>query len=253
MSIRLLYEDKNFIAVNKPAGLLVHPLGIKNQLSNAPTEPTVVDWALACYPEIKNVGDQPAIRPGIVHRLDRDTSGVLLVARTQHYFDYLKKLFTEAKIKKTYLALVWGVPKVKRGVMDAPIQLKSGSTKRTVHKGKMTKLAVTEYEVVSSIKYQVSGKEEWFSLLRVMPRTGRTHQVRVHLASLGHPIVGDALYGKKRSPPGRSPVGRQFLHAESIEWSDEEGRRMRIEAGLPSDLQEVLDKIRKPNFKSNRH
>jgi len=197
----------------------------------------MADWLVRRYPEIRGVGDSP-IRPGIVHRLDRDTSGVMIVARTQACFDYLKKLFAESKIKKTYLALAWGKVEPSTGRIDKPIQLKSGSTKRTVHKGKMSKPAVTEYERIAMRTWKVKDKEEIFSLLRVRPKTGRTHQIRIHSASMGHPLVGDLLYAPKRDPLGLS---RQFLHAESIEWSDEGGRRFRFESELPDDLQKAWE------------
>lgn len=240
--IRVIHEDKNFLAVYKPAGLPVHPakFRIKN-LELRIKEPTLVDWLLKHYPEIKNVGDDPKTRPGIVHRLDKDTSGVILVARSQKYFEYLKNLFQTRQIKKTYLALVWGKLEPKTGVIKKSISIKSGAVKRTVWKGRLEKEAITEYKVIKFIKLKVNKeKEEFFSLVKVFPKTGRTHQIRVHLASIGHPIVGDTLYGPKRSPFGRSPVGRQFLHAESLEFSAEEGKRIKIEAELPAELKNVI-------------
>ncbi len=230
-----IYEDKNFLAVNKPAKLLVHSVSKINsrlQIPN-PKEQTLVDWVLKKYPEIRNVGDEPKTRPGIVHRLDKDTSGVILIARNQKYFDYLKNLFQTHQIKKTYLALVWGEVGPKTGVIEKPIYLKSGSTKRTVWHGKMEKSAITEYKVIKYYQRESAA----FSLLKISPKTGRTHQIRVHLASIGHPIVGDSLYGKKTNPFNLS---RQFLHAESLEFSLENGRRIKIEAGLPEELKFVL-------------
>lgn len=236
MDLKIIYEDKNFLAINKPAGLLVHQINLK-------PEYTLVDWLIKRYPDIKGVGDAPEIRPGIVHRLDKDTSGVILIARNQKYFEYLKELFSPygrqgKQIKKTYLALVWGEVKQKTGEIIKPISLKSGGVKRTVWKGKMEKEAITEYKVIKSIKYKVSSiKEEVFSLVKVIPKTGRTHQIRIHLASIGHPIVGDSLYGSKTNPFN---LERQFLHAESLEFPIEEGRMIKIEAELPEDLQNVL-------------
>ena len=184
------------------------------------------------------MGDAPEIRPGIVHRLDKDTSGVILIAKNQRYFEYLKKLFQTGQIKKTYLALVWGEVKPKTGEIAKPISLKSGGVKRTVWKGKMEKEAITEYKVIKSIKYQISNiKEEVFSLVEAMPKTGRTHQIRIHLASIGHPIVGDSLYGKKTNPFG---LARQFLHAESLEFPVEEKRMIKVEAELSEELKNIL-------------
>jgi 23S rRNA pseudouridine1911/1915/1917 synthase len=236
--IRVIYQDKNFLALYKPAGLLAHPLKAKN--SKLKAEFTLVDWVLKNYPEIKNVGDEPETRPGIVHRLDKDTSGVILVARNQKYFEYLKKLFQAGQIKKTYLALVWGKPEPKTGVIKKPIFLKHGAVKRTVWKGKMEKEAITEYKVLKFFNN--------FSLVRVMPKTGRTHQIRVHLASIGHPIVGDSLYGPKKLVSGLPKkilnLKRQFLHAQSLEFSPIEGKRIKIEAELPEELKRVIDDLK---------
>lgn len=201
------------------------------------------------YPEIKNVGDssvssgQAKNRPGIVHRLDRDTSGVILIARNQRYFEYLKKLFQNHLVQKNYLALVFGKLKNEKGIIEKPISLKAGTTKRTVHGGKMTKEAITEYKVIKTYEFiNEKGNAKYFSLLRVMPRTGRTHQIRIHLASIGHSIVGDSLYGAKENSFG---LKRQFLHAESVEFATEEGKRMKIEAELPEDLKIILDSLEK--------
>lgn len=233
--IKVLFEDENFLAVYKPAGILTHAIKLKLD------EQTLVDWLIKNYPEIKNIGDSPEIRPGIVHRLDRDTSGVLLIARNQKYFEYLKKLFQTGQIKKTYLALVWGKIEQKTGIIEKPIRLKHGTVKRTVWRGKIEKEAITEYRVQKHFQFQSAA----FSLLKVAPKTGRTHQIRVHLASIGHPIVGDALYGKKEPfdiAQGKHPFGlkRQFLHAESLEFSAAEGKRIKIEAELPEDLKNIL-------------
>ena len=232
MDLKIIYEDKNFLAINKPAGLLVHQINLKPKY-------TLVDWLIKRYPDVKGVGDAPEIRPGIVHRLDKDTSGVILIARNQKYFEYLKELFYPygrqgKQIKKTYLALVWGEIKQKIGEIIKPISLKSGGVKRTVWKGKMEKEAITEYKVKKIVKNE-EGKV--FSLVEVMPKTGRTHQIRIHLASISHPIVGDSLYGSKTNPFN---LERQFLHAESLEFPIEEGRMIKIEAELPEDLQNVL-------------
>ncbi|MDO8536975.1 MAG: RluA family pseudouridine synthase [bacterium] len=228
---KVIYEEKDFVAVNKPAGLLVHEARIlKRETDNASSftihdSGTLVDWLLKNYPEVRNVGDDPKTRPGIVHRLDKDTSGIMLVARSQSGFEYLKGLFKERKIKKTYLALVYGEFKDGRGIIDRPLGIKSGTTKRSVHSDKMAKEAVTEYKVIRSI----GGN----SLLEVCPRTGRTHQIRVHLASIGHPIVGDRLYGSKKLQASSFKLHdhRLMLHALSLEFVTPDGNRLKIEAG----------------------
>lgn len=230
-----VYEDKNFIAVNKPAGLLVHPTA-------ASSEKTLTDFLLKKYPEIKTVGDDPKARPGVVHRLDKDTSGVIVICRNQEYFEYLKKLFQTRDIKKTYIALVWGKIDPQKGIIDKPIGLKPGTTRHTVHGGKMVKEAVTEYEVIKSlIRKDKSGKEEFFSLVKVMPKTGRTHQIRVHMAAIHHSIIGDPLYGKKGNPFG---LERQFLHAQSLEFNIDGKKNVKIEAELPEDLRNVLSQLK---------
>ncbi|OGY63929.1 MAG: hypothetical protein A3I89_00515 [Candidatus Harrisonbacteria bacterium RIFCSPLOWO2_02_FULL_41_11] len=228
MDIKVIYEDKNFIVINKPAGLLVHQAQFRRRTSN--TEPSLVDWLLKNYPEVKIVGDNPAERPGIVHRLDKDTSGVMVIARNQETFDYLKSLFQKHLVKKVYLALVCGKLIQRQGVIDKPIGIKNGSTKRSVHSQKMRKEAVTEYRVVKFLKL----KDKEYSLLEIMPKTGRTHQIRVHLASIGYPIAGDKLYGGHKNP--LQGLARQFLHAESIEFTDSGGRRIKFEADLPFEL-----------------
>ena len=249
----LLYEDKNFLALYKPAGVLVHEAhSMKHEAKNAPrsTFPvsgnlTLVDWLVKNYPEVKKVGDEPEIRPGIVHRLDKDTSGVILVARNQKYFEYLKKLFQNHQIKKTYLALIWGKLEPKVGVIKKPILVKGGTVKRTVWRGKMEKSAVTEYEVLKN--FNITNPDDrhnllYFSLVEVSPKTGRTHQIRVHLASIGHPVVGDALYGPKTNPFG---LNRQFLHAASLEFNAAQGKRIRIDAELSPELKAVLKSLTK--------
>lgn len=241
--ISLIYETKDFIAVDKPAGVLVHEVpSIKHRV---PREETLVDWVLEKYPEVKNVGDLPAgrqviqIRPGIVHRLDRDTSGVILIARNQEFFEYLKNLFKTHQIKKTYLALVWGKLEPKFGEIKIPIGIKTGTIKRTVwqKRAKDIKEAITDYRVK---KYFND-----FSLVELTPKTGRTHQIRIHLASLGHPVVGDKLYGfqKNKNPQSNTPfnLNRQFLHAVSLEFSSADGHRIMIEAELPEELKRIID------------
>ncbi len=222
-NIKVIYQDKDFLVINKPAGLLVHGPGI-----------TLVTWLLENYPEVKNVGDDIKNRPGIVHRLDRETSGLILVPRNQNTYEYFKDLFQNHQIKKTYIALVHGIVKEKEGLINKPMGIKQGSLKRTVFtkNAKMIKEAVTRYK----LRNYVGDK---YSLLEVEPLTGRTHQIRVHLASIGHPVVGDKLYGKKDN----AGMKRQFLHAESLEFSSLDGKRLKIVADLADDLQEFLKSL----------
>lgn len=195
------------------------------------SEPTLVDWLLAHYPEVSMVGDDLATRPGIVHRLDKETSGIMIVPRNQKTFEYLKQLFQEHKIEKTYLALVVGKLEKNIGVIDAPIGIKNGTLKRSVHATKMVKPAITGYKVIKECK-------EAYSLLEVKPKTGRTHQIRVHLASIGHPIVGDRMYGKKTQP---AFAHRLMLHALSLVFSDDRGNRFEFDAAPPRDFKEAAE------------
>lgn len=224
MEIKIIYRDRNFIAVNKPAGLLVHTT--EHQKIK---EPTLVDWLLKNFPQVKKVGDDTQYRPGIVHRLDRDTSGVMLVALNQEYFSYLKNLFQEKKIKKTYLAIVKGTVKEKKGRIERPIGIKSGTTKRSVFSEKMAKEAITEFKLMKN--FQKNGQE--YSLLEVSPLTGRTHQIRVHLAYINHPVIGDRLYGGKTVA---LLIEKQMLHCYALEFEIKPGEMMRLEASPPDDF-----------------
>lgn len=211
----IIYEDKNILAINKPARLLVHEAGkMKHE--------TLVDWLLENYPETKNVGEDP-LRPGIVHRLDKETSGVLLIAKNQKTFEFLKKQFQERKIKKTYIALVKdGVQKAK-GKIETPIKRFTKSRE-----------AKTEYEVIKRF--------EDYTLLRVSPKTGRTHQIRIHLKSIGHPVICDKLYTKRLDCPAN--LKRHFLHASSLELNLPDGGRIKIEADMPEDLNLTLKSLK---------
>jgi 23S rRNA pseudouridine1911/1915/1917 synthase len=262
----IIFENDDFAAINKPAGLMVHAVrrkeggkegrrkkgeGKKRKQEREkkevaegrpPSEPTLTDWLVARWPAIVTVGDDPALRPGIVHRLDKGTSGVMVVAKTQAAFEKLKSLFQSHEMKKTYMALVSGIPKEEKGIIDRPIGIKNGTLKRSVHATTMVKTAVTEYEVKT--KYQVPNakfKEE-YALLEVRPKTGRTHQIRVHLASIGHSIVGDPLYGS-RSASVMLRAPRLMLHAKSIEFTDGTGNRFSFEAALPEDFVKVIHSL----------
>ena len=246
----IIYEDKDFVAVNKPAGLLVHQANLKLKAENLELhEATLVDWLLKKYPEIKNVGDDPITRPGIVHRLDRETSGVMVIAKHQKYFEYLKSLFKRRQIKKKYIALVWGKVTPEEGVIEKPIGIKDGTVKRSVYSQKMAKEAITKYRVMRYFAGQGSGvrgqEKEIFSLVEVEPLTGRTHQIRVHMASIGHPVLGDKVYGSKTSKRvkcgfDRFTASRLMLHALSLEFVNEDGRRIKLEAELPEDYNNFL-------------
>lgn len=226
----VIFETVDFAAINKPAGWLVH-------CATGQNDNVLTDWLVRYYPALKRVGEKPLERPGIVHRLDKDTSGVLLVAKTQAAFEILKNLFQSHQIKKSYLALVWGDLKPKKGTINQPISLSQG-VKRTTFKGKQTKEAVTDYEVINC--WEIDNLK--FSLVRLKPKTGRTHQLRVHLNSLHHPVVGDKMYSRRLDP---WRLSRHFLHAESVEFSWPNNGYFKIEADLTEDLQKVIDSLEK--------
>ena len=241
--IKVLYEDEDLVAISKPAGVVVHH-DAQHQSG------TVADWFLEYYPRGKDIGDPD--RPGVVHRLDRDTSGALLLAKTVEAYSYLKKLFQEGKIKKTYLALVVGSPKNDNGVIDAPIARSTKHFERRVVGGKQGRAreAITEYKVLERFRLsgdRISGNDEC-TLLEVSPKTGRTHQIRSHLAFIGHPVACDRLYGGKRyachERAEGQPLARQFLHASMLEFTLPSGSHLRIEDELPADLEGALAELR---------
>ncbi len=229
--IKIIYEDNDILIIDKPSGLLTHPKN-KNDKSES-----VVSWLLKNRPTVGSVGDDK-IRPGIVHRLDKETSGLLLIAKNQKSFGYLKKLFQERKIQKTYLALAYGQFKDKGGIIGTPLG-KLGTRQTTRIRGKRElkeKTAITEYEVLKEFSD--------YSLLEVTPKTGRTHQIRVHLKSIGHPVVCDSLYSGKKliCPPG---LGRLFLHAQKLSFVSPSGKALMVETDLPPKLAGFLEDLPK--------
>ncbi len=232
--VALVHRDqaRRFVVINKPAGLLVH---VAPHMKEQSTQPTLADWVKKHFPSATTVGDDPAYRPGIVHRLDKDTSGVMVIALTQDYFEYLKKLFADHAITKTYLAIVRGKVPGAGGIINKPIGITSGTTKRSTRSSKMAKEAVTEYEIIE----QFERHHQWFSLLRVRPQTGRTHQIRVHLASRGWPVVGDPLYGGKQN---YRLASRLMLHARTIAFDVVPGKRMEFTADPPPPFVDFYQK-----------
>jgi 23S rRNA pseudouridine1911/1915/1917 synthase len=232
----IIYQDENIIVVNKPAGLQVHP-GEKNE------KDTLVNGLLHKFPEIKNIGDEAAVRPGIVHRLDRDTSGIIVIARNQKTFDALKEKFKNREISKKYLAVVYGKLKNKSGVIEKSIARSKDYKKQTIAGAKTkTKIrpAKTEYKVL----------KEWenYSLLKVSPRTGRMHQIRIHFSSIGYPIVGDEKYYLKNIKKNLS-TKRQLLHSQSINF-EMNGKKMEFEAESPEDFRDFIRGVDEKQIKS---
>jgi 23S rRNA pseudouridine1911/1915/1917 synthase len=204
--IKIIFQNKDFIVVGKPVGLTVHA-GVGT------SEKTLVDFLLEKFPELKGVGDEPEIRPGIVHRLDKETSGVMIVARNQKSFEYLKNLFKNREVEKQYLALVHGKLKEKEGQIEGEMgRSKKDFRKQALVRGKIS----VRKERYSFTHFKVKKELEKYSLLEVSPKTGRMHQIRVHLHSIGHPIVGDKKYTFKEYK--NIPASRMFLHANSISF-----------------------------------
>lgn len=226
--LKIIHQDENIIVVDKPAGLSVHE-GIGAR------EKTLVDFLIEEFPEIKNVGDDKIIRPGIVHRLDKETSGVLLVARNQKTFEYLKDLFKNRKIEKKYLALVFGKFKEKQGKVEGEM----GRSKRDFRKQALVRGKINvRKERYSLTYYKVLDEWDDYSLLEVSPKTGRTHQIRVHLHSIGHPIVGDKKYTFKEYKNIGTP--RMFLHAESISFLGPDGQKYFFKSDPPEEFETYL-------------
>ena len=225
------------LVINKPAGLVVHSDG-------KTAEPNVCDWLLEMYPDTKEVGEPwtspdgtTMYRPGIVHRLDRDTSGVLVIAKTQESYLSLKAQFQNRETRKTYNAFVYDFMKEEGGIIDRPIGRSKGDFRQwTAQRGARGEMreAVTEYKVLKSSKD--------VSYVEVSPKTGRTHQIRVHFKAINHPVVCDALYAPKK--PHLLGFERLALHASKIEIKDLKGELISVEAPLPQDFLEALDKIK---------
>ena len=219
--LSVVYQDAHLLVVDKPAGLTVHP---------APGHPsgTLVNALLAVVPDLKGIGGE--LRPGIVHRLDKETSGLMVVAKTHQAHLELSRQIKERQVEKGYLALASGVVTPSEGVIDAPI----GRNPR--HRKKM---AVVAGGRAARTRYKVLRSSDRYSFVEVMLETGRTHQIRVHFASLGRPLVGDRVYGN------RSPlIKRQFLHAHLLGFTHPEtGEWRQFTSSLPADLRAVLDMI----------
>lgn len=216
--LKIIFEDRDLLVIDKPAFLVTHPTldhpsgtvvnAVLNHLQNAQTG---------------------SLRPGIAHRLDKNTSGVLVIAKNQETLENLKSQFKNKTVSKTYLALVHGVVQKEKGTISESI-LRHPKFRSKFIVGQGGREAETDYKVLQRLGN--------FTLLELKPKTGRTHQIRVHLSHLGHPIVGDKLYG------GKMLLNRQFLHAERLELSDPKtGKKLVFESELPADLDKFLKKL----------
>ncbi len=238
LPVHVVHEDADVIVVDKPAGLPSHP----NRYED---ERTLVSFLLARHPEIRSVGEDP-LRPGIAHRLDSDTSGLLVAARTGAAYAALRAQFDARRVEKEYLALVLGVPRQLAGDIDVPLghhpsdprKMVAVTGERVRTRGQ-PRTALTRYEVIERF-----GSE--FALLRVQTLTGRMHQIRVHLDAIGHPIAGDSLYlGPRRRKRDSSGLDRQFLHAARLAFDHPtRGGRIELRSALPPDLEAALERLR---------
>jgi 23S rRNA pseudouridine1911/1915/1917 synthase len=250
IALNVIYEDDDCMVINKAPGIVVHPAAGR-------TTGTLVHAILHHCPNLQGIGGES--RPGIVHRLDKDTSGVMIIAKRMPAFQQLARQFKERQVKKQYLALVMGKPKADYGIINRPIGRHRSDRKRmsSIHALSKKREAITEWRVEKTFRRSdETGESCWFSLLRLKPLTGRTHQIRVHLADLGYPLVGDRLYGRRRprlpvkdanlSTAGLFP--RQALHAERLSlFHPRTGAPMEFYAPLAEDIASLLRTLEPEN------
>jgi len=252
----VVFEDADLAVVNKPAGMIVHAGSGQNE--DARSKGTLVNALLYRFKKLSSTGGD--LRPGIVHRLDKDTSGLIVVAKNDRTHAELGEMFATRQMKKTYLALVQGEVERKQGTINAalgrdPVR----RTRMTTQPLDNSRSAVSHYEVVR----RLSNRFGKFTLVRIRIETGRTHQIRVHMASIGHPVVGDTLYGgagqltdqvaaqaptskaaRRKADPERLRLGRNFLHAAKLEFTHPRtGKLLELEAPLPLELESFLRRL----------
>ncbi|MHB0866766.1 MAG: RluA family pseudouridine synthase [Thermoleophilia bacterium] len=233
MELSIPFEDEYLLVVDKPAGLVTHP-------SRGHSSGTLVNGLLA-----HGIAGGDEFRPGIVHRLDKDTSGLLIVARSEEAHRRLAAMLKGHEVERFYMALVHGLFETREGTVEAPLGRDSAHRQKMAVTSRQGRDAVTHFRVIQSWAPPGVGPgatRDGFSLLEVKLETGRTHQIRVHLAAIGHPVAGDGTYGQRRDPLG---VGRQFLHSARLEFTHPvTGESVRVESPLPADLQAALDSLR---------
>lgn len=233
LDLPILYQDRDIVVVDKPAGMVVHPAA-------GHATGTLVNALLHHVNDLSGIGGEK--RPGIVHRLDRGTSGLMVVAKHDAAHEELARQFHDREVEKEYVALVWGVVQAGRRI-DVPIGRDTANRKRMSARARRSREAVTRIVRVEHLNPAVT-------LAQIAIQTGRTHQIRVHLSAIGHPIVGDALYGGvRRRVPGDvravMHLQRPFLHAARLAFKHpSDGRRMEFVSEVPEDLQQVLDELR---------
>lgn len=241
--MQILFEDKNILVINKPAGMAVHKDGKSDKY-------TIADWLIEQVPEVFGVGEtidsngHIIEKWGIVHRLDRDTSGVMLLVKNAESFEHFKKQFQDRKVKKIYNTFVYGWPKEEKNIIESDISRQKGSVMKWTANPKSlrekSKVAITEYKVLKF--YSMVGREheekgstelDDFAFIEVSPKTGRTHQIRVHMKYINHPIVCDPIYSRNIPALG---FERLALHARSLELPGMDGKTIKFEAPYPEDF-----------------
>ena len=236
LPLQILYQDRDVIVVDKPAGMVVHPAA-------GHASGTLVNALLHHVDDLSGIGGEK--RPGIVHRLDRGTSGLMVIAKNDAAHEELARQFHDREVEKEYVALVWGVVQAGRRI-DAPIGRDPANRKKMSARARRSREAVTRIVRAEHLNPAVT-------LAQIAIHTGRTHQIRVHLSAIGHPVVGDPLYGGvHRRVPGDvhavTHLQRPFLHAARLAFKHPaDGRRMEFTSDLPDDLQQVLDELRARN------
>jgi 23S rRNA pseudouridine1911/1915/1917 synthase len=235
--IKIIHEEKDFVIINKPAGLITHSDGRKKEEIDS-----VATQVLKLYPETREVGekDDKFERYGIVHRLDVETSGVMIIARNQKFYEYIKEQFRDHKIQKEYRTIVYGNFKSVKGCIQDPIG-RSQSDFRKYVCGRFARGELREAETFFEVLNQFEVKGEKYAYLAVKPKTGRTHQIRVHMKHIHHGIVADSLY----MPNHKNNLGlqRQALHAYKITFKDMKDKEREFEADIPSDILDLLGQI----------
>lgn len=232
---KLIAEEKDYLIINKPAGLIVHPPYLNYR------RPSLVGWLIKNYPDVQSVGDEPNLRPGIVHRLDAQVSGLMVIARNQETFNWLKSQFQQGKVLKKYLSLVYGQIKKEEGEISLPLNKGAGRTKvkprGSDNQKANIKRAVTQFEVLERFQH--------YTLIKVRIETGRTHQIRAHFANYGHSIVGDIKYCHPRDRKRKAftkfvKSDRLFLHSHRLGFYDLNREWQEYRSALPEELRMFL-------------
>jgi 23S rRNA pseudouridine1911/1915/1917 synthase len=236
--IEILYEDKDCLVINKPAGIMVHADGRSEG-------PFLTDWVVKNYPKTKNVGEpirtpegETVVRPGIVHRLDKETSGALIIAKTAKAHAFIKKQFQDRTVHKKYLAFVWGelleeFGTIKRDIGRSSTDFRKWSSQRGI-RGEAREAETYWTRIGTGKADDAEGKLQKFTLIEAEPKTGRTHQIRVHFLAIQHPVVADSLYAETK--PKALGFERLALHSSSIEFEGLNGKPIKVTAPLPDDF-----------------